>query len=134
MHKLIVWLEHLKRIAAFEVSTRVVIITLMVLGIWVATKDLQFPPGLQLNDKLIHMVVFFAFGFLMDMASSRKPFWLWKGLPLLAYGAGIEVLQYFTPFRSFSVLDLVADFSGIFTYFLIKSLVIYLDNNHRSDN
>ena len=134
MHKLIIWLEHLKRIAAFEVSTRFVIITLMVLGLWVATRDLQFPPGLQLNDKLIHMVVFFVFGFLMDMASSRHPFWLWKGLPLLAYGAGIEMLQYFTPFRSFSMLDLLADFSGILLYFMVRQLLFYIDDRRRSDN
>lgn len=134
MHNFIVWLEHLKRIAAFEVSTRVVIITLMVLGLWVATRDLEFPPGFELNDKIIHMAVFFAFGFLMDMAYSRKPFWLWKGLPLFAYGAGVEVLQYFTPSRSFSKWDLVADFLGICLYFMVRELLFFIDDRRRSDN
>ena len=126
MQKLILLVRELRRIALFKVSTRMVVITLMILGIWVATKKLEFPPDVNINDKLIHVVVFFGFAVLVDLSSSRKPFWLWKGLPLLAYGIGVEVMQYFTPFRSFSILDMVADFAGILLYFLLKIVVIYI--------
>ena len=128
MHKLIIWIRQLRRIAAFKISTRTIVLTLMLLGIWVATIKLDFPSNLSINDKLIHVVVFFGFALLMDLSISRHPFWLWKGLPLLAYGAGIEVLQYFTPSRSFSVLDIFADFSGIALYFLIKAIVVFYDD------
>ena len=83
---------------------------------------------MSVNDKVIHAVVFFGFAVLADLASSRKPFWLWKGLPILMYGVGIEVLQAFTPFRSFSIMDMIADFSGILIYFLLKLVVLYIVN------
>lgn len=126
MEKLVLLVRQLRRVALFKVSTRAVVITLMLLGIWVATKKLEFPPEVNINDKLIHIVVFFGFAVLVDLASSRKPFWLWKGLPLLVYGVGIEVMQYFMPFRSFSIMDMVADLAGILIYFLLKIIVIYM--------
>ena len=133
MKQFVLMIRHLRRIAAFKVSTRAVVITLMVLGIWVATKKLDFPPDVNLNDKVIHAVVFFGFALLVDLASSRKPFWLWKGLPLLVYGIGIEVVQYFAPFRSFSVADMVADFAGILIYFILKHAVLNIVNFNSSD-
>ena len=130
MQQLVLLIRQLRRIALFKVSANVVVVTLMLTGIWVATRQLDFPPNISVNDKLIHVVVFFGFAFLLDLASSRKPFWLWKGLPLLAYGVGIEVLQYFAPFRSFSIMDMVADFAGILIYFLLKRSVLFVINRH----
>ena len=133
MEKLVLLVRQLRRIALFKVSTRMVVVTLMVLGVWVATKKLDFPPDVNVNDKLIHIIVFFGFAVLVDLSSSRKPFWLWKGLPLLGYGVGIEVMQYFTPFRSFSIMDMVADFAGILIYFCLKASVLYIVKRN-SDN
>ena len=134
MHNLIILVRHLRRIAAFKVSTRAVVLTLMILGVWVATVKLEFPPDVSVNDKLIHVVVFFGFALLMDLATSRNPFWLWKGLPLLIYGAGIEIVQYFTEFRSFSIADWFADFAGILLYFMIKSIIVFFDKKSSVDN
>jgi len=128
MHNLIIWVRHLRRIALFEISTRTVIIILMVLGVWVATQHLEIPEQFDFNDKLVHAVVFFVFSVLMDLASDKKPFWLWKGLPLLIYGISIEIMQYFSPDREFSFLDMLADLSGIVVYFLIKTLLVWLDS------
>ena len=109
----------------FKVSVRLLIVFLMIAGAWVATRTLTSPEAIEINDKVIHAVVFISFAVLMDLATSRCPFWLWKGLPLLIYGAVIEVLQYFTPDRSFSLLDLLADLSGIVLYLILKSLLIW---------
>jgi len=103
------------------------VVILMIVGAWVATRNLEFPETISINDKLIHATVFVGFAVLMDFAYARYPFWLWQGLPLLIYGALIEILQYFTPDRTFSVLDWLADFSGILLYFIIKELVIRLN-------
>lgn len=130
MHHLIVLVRHLRRIAAFEVSTRTLVIFLMVTGAWVATEKLDLPPVLSASDKTIHIIVFFGFAVLMDLATSRKPFWLWKGLPLLIYGAGIEILQYFSPDRSFSVLDWLADLFGVLLYFLLKIGFLWWDSKN----
>ncbi|MEB8432413.1 VanZ family protein [Cocleimonas sp. KMM 6892] len=134
MHNLIILVRHLRRIAAFKVSTRALVITLMVLGAWVATIHLEFPPDISINDKLIHVIVFFGFALLMDLATSRSPFWLWKGLPLLIYGGGIEVAQYFTEFRSFSLADWFADFAGILLYYIAKSIIVYWDKKRSTHN
>ena len=106
----------------------------MILGVWVATVKLDFPPDLSVNDKLIHAVVFFGFALLMDLATSRNPFWLWKGLPLLIYGGGIEIAQYFTEFRSFSIADWFADFAGILLYYIVKSAIVFFDKKNSADN
>jgi len=95
----------------------------MLLGAKVATIPLNFPESLQFNDKFIHIIVFFGFALIIDGVTSREPFWLWKGLPLVVYGLGIEVLQYFSPDRSFSVLDGLADALGVLFYWLAKQLV-----------
>lgn len=134
MQQLVQFIRQLRRIALFKVSTRMVVITLLLLGVWYGTANLEFPEEYNWNDKVIHAVVFFGFAFLVDLASSRKPFWLWKGLPLLAYGIGIEVMQYFTPFRSFSVMDMVADFAGILCYFLLKLGVLYIVKCNSKDS
>ena len=128
MHKLILWVRHLRRIAFFKISTRTIVIALMVIGAWVATHTLNIPLDSFISDKVIHAVVFFGFAVLMDLAISRHPFWLWKGFPLLIYGAIIEIMQYFSPERSFSVLDWLADFSGILLYFMVKIIVLWLDS------
>lgn len=127
MHHLIVFIRHLRRIAAFEVSARTLVMILMIIGVWVATQKLELPEALSFNDKVIHAGVFFGFSLLMDLAVDRHPFWLWKGLPLLLYGAGIEILQYFSPERTFSVLDWLADFAGVFIYFIFKMGLLWWD-------
>jgi VanZ family protein len=106
----------------------------MIAGAWVATRTLDLPETIELNDKVIHAVVFFGFALLMDLAISRHPFWLWKGLPLLIYGAMIEIMQYFSPERSFSLLDWLADFSGILLYFLIKLFLLWVESIRSIDD
>ena len=100
----------------------------MMAGVWVATRNIEFPEQFDFNDKIKHFIVFFGFSVLMDLASERRPFWFWKGLPLLSYGILIEIMQYFTPEREFSFLDMLADLAGIIVYFLIKSLLVWLDS------
>ena len=127
LHHLIVFVRHLRGVVAFKNSIRLLVVFLMLAGAWVATRELNIPPEFEPNDKLTHLVVFFGFAVLIDLSSSRKPFWLWKGLPLLIYGISIEIMQYFTPERSFSMLDWGADLAGILLYFIAKRLFVWLD-------
>lgn len=127
MHQLIVSVRHLRRIALFKISARTMVLFLLMLGLWVATRDLELSLDDVINDKIIHFVVFFGLSMIMDLAIERHPFWLWKGLPLLIYGILVEVLQYFSPDRSFSLLDMLADFSGIAAYYVLKTTLIYFD-------
>lgn len=134
MHKIILWVRQLRGISSFRLSTRILVLILMVAGAWVATITLEFPEAIDVNDYLKHLIVFFGFAVLMDLAISRHPFWLWKGLPLLIYGAIIEIMQYFSPDRSFSLLDWLADFSGILLYFIIKVILVWIDSMRISNS
>ena len=69
-----------------------------------------------LNDKVEHAVAFFALAFLLDFAWPRQTWSRAKWLPLLGYGLFIEVVQYFIPFRLFSLWDLAADGLGLMLY------------------
>ncbi len=120
MYKLISFVRELRHIGAFKVSTRLLLVFLMVLGLWVATMPLSDYALPKVNDKLVHLIVFFCFALLTDLTTARKPFWLWKGIPLLCYGALIEILQNFTEYRSFELADLLADGVGIVLYYTVK--------------
>ncbi len=126
MLDLILMVRQLRDVTFFKVTTRVLVLALMIAGAWVATRTLNFPETVEFNDKVVHVIVFFGFALLMDLASSRHPFWLWKGLPLLAYGIVIEVMQYYSPDRSFSLLDWLADFSGVLLYFLSRYTLLWV--------
>ena len=127
VHRLIVWVRYLRRIKTVKYSFFALLLLLMVAGIKVATMPLEFPESLQLNDKVVHLIVFFGFAVLVDLVSSREPFWFWKAMPLIIYGIGIEVLQYFSPDRSFSMFDALADVAGVLLYWLCKRVLQHLD-------
>lgn len=81
--------------------------------------------GIEINhfDKLLHTSALFGFAFLLDIATPRS-FWRWKVPLLLGYGALIEVLQAFTPWRAFSVADFAADVLGVCLYWLLWYTVL----------
>ena len=131
IHRAVVWVRYLRRIKSVKYSVFAFLLLLMIAGVKVATMPLHFPEAFQLNDKIVHAVVFFGFAFIIDLVSAREPFWLWKGMPLVIYGFGIEVLQYFSPDRSFSLLDGLADVAGVLLYWIFKQ-VLYLIEQKRS--
>ena len=79
----------------------------------------EFPPAENINDKVSHLLAFLALAIVADYSFPEKDFIVSKGLPLLAYGIGIEIVQYFLPYRSFSVLDMIADAMGLLVYVLV---------------
>ncbi len=69
-------------------------------------------------DKANHILAFFVLAGLADLAypgSSPARGWE-KWVSLLAFGLFIEAVQYFLPYRQFSLLDLAADGIGIWLY------------------
>lgn len=103
-------------------TASILLFILYPLSLWLALKPLDhYVFSITLNDKIVHFIVFLGFAVLMDIALANKNYWLWVGLPLIAYGALIEVLQSFTPYRSFSFWDWVADSLGVFAlWWIIK--------------
>lgn len=92
---------------------------LMALGLVIALVPSDYiETGFEISDKIQHLVAFFGFALLIDMASTRS-FWRFQVPLLLAYGALVEILQAFTPWRFFSVADFAADVAGVLLYWLL---------------
>lgn len=101
---------------------------LLLVGLWVALTPTESTIyDFKWGDKVAHAVAFFGFAVLADIAW-QKAFWLYKGLPLAAYGALIEILQGMTPYRSMDVYDFLADFAGILLYWLIARYLLKQDS------
>jgi len=78
----------------------------------------------SINDKLGHVLLFIFLGFLAHASWGNRPF-NWKhALFLFTYGAMLECLQYFSPSRYFSWLDMVANGMGILIYWLIAFFLL----------
>jgi VanZ family protein len=76
-----------------------------------------------INDKIEHSAAFLFLAFLLDFAWPRQAWGQRKWLPLLGYGLLIELVQYFIPYREFSLWDLAADALGLLAYPLFFPLL-----------
>lgn len=83
---------------------------------YLATTSLSMPVVEDLNDKASHVLAFFVLALLVDFSWPRTRFGMRKAAGLLGYGMLIECVQYFLPYRSFSLLDWAADGLGLVLY------------------
>jgi VanZ family protein len=95
---------------------RVVFIVTVVLISYLAFGHVEETPIADINDKLEHAAAFLTLAFLLDFSWPDRAWGSDKLLPLLAYGLFIEVVQYFLPYREFSLWDLAADCLGLIAY------------------
>ncbi len=89
----------------------------------IATDQADHTATTGINDKVAHILTFILLGFLTQQAfphlreNWRSYAWL------LTFGLGIEIIQYFIPERSLSLLDLAADAAGLLVaYALMLSI------------
>lgn len=95
---------------------RAVFIATVVLICYLAFGHVEETPIADINDKLEHTAAFLTLAFLLDFAWPHRAWGSDKLLLLLAYGLFIEVVQYFLPYREFSLWDLAADSLGLIAY------------------
>lgn len=98
------------------ITFRVALTLALVVTMYLATTQQEFPVIDDINDKVTHVLAFYVLALLADYSSPTVKFNLGKGLTILGYGLLIEVIQYFLPYREFSLLDLAADGSGVVAY------------------
>jgi VanZ family protein len=104
-------------------SFRIAFVCATLLVAYLAFGHLEQTPIASLNDKLNHVAAFLCLAFLLDFATPRQ-MWGWrKLLPLFAYGLMIELVQYFLPYREFSLWDLAADTLSLIVYPLTLPLL-----------
>ena len=92
-------------------------LTAAVAGILIlATTPLEYPVVSGFNDKLNHIFAFFVLSLLADFSFPENRFFIGIFLPLMGYGVTIEIIQYFLPYRMFSLFDVTADAVGILLF------------------
>lgn len=74
-------------------------------------------------DKLDHWFACFTLALLAEHAFPRQPFWRRIAPWVMAYGVGLEIVQWFTPDRDGNLMDLLANGIGIVSYGAIRQLV-----------
>ena len=88
-----------------------------VVGItYLATMSAALPAAVAVPDKLLHGLAFWVLLLLVDYSWPDSRLGLGKVLTVFAYGVLIEVVQYFLPYRDFSLADLLADALGMGLY------------------
>jgi VanZ family protein len=80
-------------------------------------------PPLTGTDKADHILAFTVLAALAAGAYPGRQRLLARSILLLAYGAFIEVVQYFLPYRESSLLDLTADAAGILLFSALAILI-----------
>ena len=83
--------------------------------------------GLLMSIKLtssgfvVHGVAYFVGMWLCYLAFDRKniSFVLWTGILVLFYSVVLEVVQFYLPYRTFNVYDVVANVSGILGFVVV---------------
>jgi len=88
----------------------------LVIVLYLSTSKIEGPLPGDLSDKFYHGLCFFVLGLLCDYAYPDTGFSAIKYTPLFLYGIGIEIIQYFIPYRSFSLADMLADALGLLAY------------------
>jgi VanZ family protein len=85
-------------------------------GIEIKVAELELP----YVDKILHFIAFFFLTGLMDL--SIKTSLKLRKMPtifLIFYAGAIEVMQFYIPYRSAELFDLLAGLLGILVYFVI---------------
>lgn len=96
-----------------------VLVLAMAPGSWFSAMK---PPGdWSISDKWMHAVTFAVLALWFSGQYARSSYWK-LAVGLLAFGAAIEICQYFVPYRNAEGLDMFADVVGIMCGFLVALL------------
>ena len=109
-------------IVALRIALSIAIVVIM----YMATTQDTYPVVEDLNDKVSHIIAFGTLAFLGDFSFPTEKFGLKKFLWLLSYGLLIEFIQYFLPYRTASLFDVMADCAGLTVYWVFYRHLQYV--------
>lgn len=119
------------------IISRISLVVAIGLVTYFSTTPMDHAVSDSLNDKANHLIAFYVLSFLADFSFPRTRFGWRKIILVLAYGLAIEVIQFYLPYRMFSLLDLLADGAGILIFALsvpwLKKLEVLRPRWHASD-
>lgn len=95
---------------------RLALVAALAVVTYLATTRLNYPIVQELNDKVSHVFAFYVLALLLDFSFPKSRFGASQVLALMGYGLLIEIVQYFLPYRTFSLYDWAADGAGLAIY------------------
>lgn len=90
--------------------------TALAVVVYLATIRIDSPLPGGISDKFWHGLTFFVLAGLSDLAYPENHSTKKKFILLTLYGFLIEFIQFFIPYRSFSLADMAADVTGLLIY------------------
>ena len=103
-----------------ETGFKLLLFIVLTLVTWQALSPQPIEQVQTFNDKLGHALVFLLLAAISDHAFASTRYNLKKIFFLMLYGIGIEVVQFYVPGRTFSLLDMLADGAGLMLYWSIN--------------
>jgi len=95
---------------------RIVLLVALVVITYLAMVPNPLPEGFNVSDKLLHALAFCVLLWLADGSWPDRGVNLTKVTLIFGYGAMIEIIQFYLPYRDCSLLDLAADGGGMLLY------------------
>lgn len=95
---------------------RVLLVMAAIIILYLATTPRKIPVVEEINDKVNHIFAFYVLALLLDFSFPASAFRATKVLSLLGAALAIEIIQYFLPYRTFSLFDLGADAFALVVY------------------
>ncbi|MEH6626453.1 MAG: VanZ family protein [Motiliproteus sp.] len=103
---------------------RLLLVVSLIAVTFLATTGQAIPVLDSVWDKAKHFFAFLVLAGLSDFSFPERRFNFFNLLLLVVYGLLIEVVQWYLPYRYFSLLDVLADALGGFFYlFMAKALL-----------
>jgi len=92
------------------------------------SKDILMSAKLTSSGFVVHGIAYFVGTLLCCQAFDKKniPFVVWPGLMIFLYSIVLEVVQFYLPYRTFNIYDVVANTSGIILFVVIWSLYLQI--------
>ena len=107
-----------------QIGLKMLLFLVLVMVSWQALSPNPAQAAQLINDKILHSLTFLILAIISDHAFATTVFNWKKALWLMFYGVAIEVLQHYIPGREFSLLDMLADASGLLIYFILTKTII----------
>jgi len=95
---------------------RMLLLLALAVTTYATTTELTHSVATEVNDKFAHFATFFILSALAGLSFQKRSFDWTIWIPLTLYGLLIEIIQYYIPYRSFSLLDWAADSGGVLIY------------------
>ena len=104
----------------------VVAVTALSVLSYSVSNDLLVSVKVTSSGFVMHGVAYFVGTLLCFLAFDAKnvPFAVWTGLLIFLYSVALEVIQFYLPYRTFNVYDVVANVSGILGFVVVWILFI----------